>query len=77
MTELTTYGELAEMLAQLPVIVRSTRRSRRLSIRESGRAIGVSFSTVSRVENGELPDSRSLLLILRWLDAEAEPEASR
>ena len=38
-----------------------------VSIREAGRQIGVSATTVSRVLNGESVDMETLILICRWL----------
>lgn len=67
--ELTSFGEFAQILDELPVVLRGVRRSRGLSLREAARQIDVSFSTVDRVEKGEDCDTGTLRLILRWLDA--------
>jgi transcriptional regulator with XRE-family HTH domain len=70
--QLTPYAELAEVLANLPLIVRERRRQRRLSIRTAGAEIGISFSTISRLENGEDMNESSLAAVLRWLDGPSE-----
>lgn len=67
--KLTTFSDLAKVITDLPVIVRNVRRSRGLSVRAVGRAIGVSMSTISRIENGEDCNTVSLVAVLRWLDS--------
>lgn len=77
--ELSTFGEIVEVLDDLPIIMRGTRRGRRLSVREVARQTGLSFSTVSRMENAEEFNSASLRAVLQWLDAppvQAVPDAS-
>jgi transcriptional regulator with XRE-family HTH domain len=73
---LTTYGELAQVIDSLGLIVRERRRQSRLSVRGAAAEIGVSFSKVSRLENGSDLDGKSLAAILRWLDGpETAPDA--
>ena len=65
---LSSYTELAQVIADLPVIVRSARRMRRLSLRGAAEQIGLGFTTVQRVEAGHDMDTGTLQAILRWLD---------
>ncbi|MHC2435915.1 helix-turn-helix domain-containing protein [Bradyrhizobium sp. USDA 4451] len=57
-------------------LVRAIKRKREaegLSIRGLSGAIGVSFSTIARIERGEgLPDNNSKIRLLQWLGSEAE-----
>jgi transcriptional regulator with XRE-family HTH domain len=54
--------------------VRAKRRSRKLTIREAAKEIGVSAPTVSRVERGShLPDRRNLLRLARWASVRIDP----
>ena len=43
------------------------RNIHKITVRELGQIIGVSGSTISRIENGETCDGKTLALILRWL----------
>jgi len=65
----TSYGELAEVLGQLGLLVREARRTRRLSLREAGAQIGLAASTVMRLEDGQGVDVGTARAVLRWLDA--------
>lgn len=71
----TSYGELADIIDNLGLIVREARRARGTSQRAAAAQMGGQYSTISRVENGAACDSTSLLLILRWLDLTAPPAA--
>lgn len=71
---LTPYAELAEVLANLPLLVRERRRQERLSIRAAAEQIGISFSTIHRMEHGDDMNEASLAAVLRWL-AREEPHA--
>jgi len=51
----------------LPGLLRTRRQSLGLSIRAAAEQIGISFSTVSRVENGARPELAPLIKILDWL----------
>jgi transcriptional regulator with XRE-family HTH domain len=66
--QLTTYGELAQVIDNLPLLVRERRRHHRLSMRAAAAQIGVSNSTVLRLEDGNDVDSGTLAAVLRWLD---------
>lgn len=53
--------------------VRHKREAEGLSIRALSAVIGVSFSTLARIERGEgLPDNNSKIRLLEWLGPEAE-----
>lgn len=66
---LTTYGELADVLAALPMIVRNTRRQTRQMQRDVARLAGLSNSTISRLEAGKGEVSlEGAIALLRWLD---------
>ena len=67
MDRLISYAELADLVENLPLIVLENRRRRQISLREAARELGVSFSTISRVERGEDFNSRILPDLLRWL----------
>jgi transcriptional regulator with XRE-family HTH domain len=66
-TSLTPYGELADVLKHLPVLVRENRRRRGLSLRAAAQEAGVSFSTVARAESGEDCALSSAIALLNWL----------
>lgn len=69
----TPFAEFAEVLDQLPVILLNARRARRMSLRQVAAETGLSFSTITRVENGEEHSSVSLRAILQWLDSGGDP----
>lgn len=70
---LTSYAELADMLASLPMLLREARRARRLSVRAAAREMNMSFATVSRIENGEDCVLSNAVTVLRWLDMPPAP----
>lgn len=65
---LTTYSELADVIDNLPLLVREARRARGLSQRAAADQIGVAFSTVSRSEAGFDTRGSNLRRLLLWLD---------
>lgn len=65
---LSTYADFAEAIVQLPVVLRAARRMRGLSLRAAAKEIGISFSTVDRVESGKEIDTGTLVAVMRWLD---------
>lgn len=69
----TPYPELAEVLSALPILVREARRARGLSQRAAAEQIGVSFSTISRLENGEDLVMSNASRFLCWLDSRPGP----
>lgn len=58
------------VLRSLPARVRERRAAHGISIRQAGREMGVCFSTVSRLENGEDLALSTAIAALRWLDSE-------
>lgn len=72
---LTSYAELSDLLASLPVLLREARRARRLSVRAAAREMNMSFATVSRIENGEDCVLSNAVTVLRWLDTPPAPAA--
>lgn len=65
---LTSYADFAAMIEGLPVVIRSARRMRGLSLRAAAKEIGTSASTIMRIEDGHDFDSGTLTAVLRWLD---------
>jgi transcriptional regulator with XRE-family HTH domain len=63
-----SYGEAADILADLAVSLRAVRRSRRLDLRETADQSGVSLNTLSRIERGRECGVTSAVRVLRWLD---------
>ncbi|GIF14819.1 helix-turn-helix domain-containing protein [Actinoplanes teichomyceticus] len=64
----TPYAELADIIASLPLLLREARRTRRLSLRAAAKELGMSFSTVSRIEAGDDCALSNAIAVLRWLD---------
>lgn len=63
----TGYDELLQVLADLPVIVRETRRRRGQSLREVADETGVAASTIMRLERGDVgANLGSVVAVLRW-----------
>jgi transcriptional regulator with XRE-family HTH domain len=62
-------------------LIRAVKRKREaegLSIRALSEAVGVSFSTLARIERGEgQPDNNSKIRLLQWLGADAEDAGLR
>ena len=66
-----TTGDRPE-IEDLAARVRAHRRDLGIGMREAARQIGVSASTLSRVEGGgHLPDRENLFRFQRWLEPEA------
>lgn len=55
-------------IARIGPLLREKRRHR--ALREVAAEIGVSSATLSRVENGQLPDLQTFSKICRWLDTD-------
>lgn len=70
---LTSYAELADVISNLPLLLREARRQRRLSLRAAAREMGVSFSTVYRIEQGDDCALSNAMIVLRWLDRREQP----
>src|SRR5271154_1628742 len=66
-------GDMAEPeIANLGAILRARRRTKHLSLRDLHELTGVSVNTLSRVENGHVPDLKNFRLIVEWLELPAE-----
>lgn len=62
---------MAVDIQKLITSLRTKREAESLSIRALGKKIGVSFSTLARIERGEgEPDNNSIIRILHWLGPE-------
>lgn len=59
--------ELIDLLVNLPSLLRETRETRGLSIRAAAREMGISFATVSRIEDGKDHMVSTALVVLRWV----------
>lgn len=68
MVSAATYGEMADVLANLPLIVREARRARGISGRAAAKQMGIDFNTLGRLERGHDVRIDVLAPILRWLD---------
>ena len=66
--DLTTYVEVADLLEQLPRLLREARRARGLTLRATGLQLGVSNATVLRIEMGADFLLTHAVVVLRWLD---------
>lgn len=62
-----TAAKLSDLLNDLPCFVRSMRRRQNLGIKVAAADIGISTSTLSRVENGHGCDVRTLIKLLTWV----------
>jgi helix-turn-helix protein len=72
--DLSSYHELAGILTSLPMLVRETRRQRRLSLRAATELVGCSAATLHRIEAGEDCALSNAAAVLRWLHAPAPAE---
>jgi len=66
--ELSTYGQMVEVIENLGFLVREKRRERRQSIRAAAAEAGLAPSTIHRLENGTGVSQDGLAALLRWLD---------
>ena len=68
-----TRGDMADSeVANLGAILRARRREKHLSLRDLHDLTGVAVNTLSRVENGDVPDLKNFRLIVEWLELPAE-----
>lgn len=65
---MASYGELAEVIDNLPLLVREARRARGLSLRRVAEQTGLGFGTVARLERGDTVEITVVAPVLRWLD---------
>lgn len=63
----SSYLPAIEALETLGPSLKAVRLSRAKSLRKCAAEVGVSFSTITRVESGDAFDSTSALAILHWL----------
>jgi hypothetical protein len=66
--ELTTYGEMADVLSNLRFLTREVRRARRLSMRGAATEMGIPASVLHRMEQGSTPSLSNVVSILEWLE---------
>lgn len=64
---LLPYGEMAETLDRLPLLVKEARRARGLGLRGAADLIGTTAPTLQRLESGRPVSSRLAPKVLRWL----------
>jgi transcriptional regulator with XRE-family HTH domain len=55
-------------LKMLGVLLRAWRENSSIGLRDAARRIGISHSTLSRIERGEATDGHTLWLVLNWLN---------
>lgn len=67
----TAYGALAAVLAAIPQTLHHVRCERGLTMRDVADQVGVSISTIHRIENGYTLTPRYTGDLLRWLDGQA------
>ena len=67
MAKPTSFEEMIGVLDDMPIILLNARRARGMSQREAAGIIGLSFSTLSRMESGGEFSSVSLKAVLAWL----------
>ncbi|MBF4575050.1 helix-turn-helix transcriptional regulator [Frondihabitans sp. VKM Ac-2883] len=71
---LTPYGELLDIFAALPVLIRDKRRREALTLRDAAGAAGISESAFARAEAGDDVISSTLVAVLKWLSATPTPK---
>jgi transcriptional regulator with XRE-family HTH domain len=54
-------------LSSIGSVLKEKRESKNQGIREAAKEIGISSATLSRIENGKLPDLESFSKICKWL----------
>lgn len=67
MSKPTSFEEMIDVLDNMPVIMLNARRAKGLSQREVAGLLGLSWSTVNRMEHGAEFSSESLRAVLGWL----------
>lgn len=67
----TPYAELADIIGNLPLLLREARRARGLALRAAADELGMSFNTVTRIEQGTDCVLSNAVAVLRWLDQTA------
>lgn len=51
----------------LAAVLKQWRWASKLTLRDAAKQIGVSHTTLLRIENGQAADSKNLSAVLRWL----------
>ena len=49
------------------MFIRMAKEKRRIGVREFSKEIGISFPTLSRIENGSLPDIETFFKLCKWM----------
>lgn len=70
MTSPATYTDMAEVINNLPALLRKTRRERRLAPREAAAQTNVPALVWQRIENGAPVSSTTLVTLLQWMDTQ-------
>jgi ribosome-binding protein aMBF1 (putative translation factor) len=70
-----TYAEMAEVVKNLPSMVREKRRERGLPQWEMAAEMGINVSSVNRLERGRGVSLPTLVAILGWLGTSQAPES--
>lgn len=65
--DLSSYDDLASVLANIPLLLRETRRQRRLSARATAQQVGCAVTTITRIEQGADCALSNAMAILRWM----------
>jgi transcriptional regulator with XRE-family HTH domain len=65
--KLSPYAELIDLIENLPILVRETRRRRGLSMRAAADLTGLSFTTFARFEDGRPAHSLAVIALLRFV----------
>lgn len=71
------YREVAQVLRDLPTIVRESRRARSVTTRTLGSLTGLAPSTITRIEHGEPVALASAVAVIDWLDQTPTPRPAR
>lgn len=71
-----SYGELVEVLDELPVAFRHERRRRGVTLHQAAGECGLDHTTLSRFERGMVdPTAATVRAVLVWLDNGGPPPA--
>ena len=67
----------ADIEADLPVLLQHKRQQNGLSLRQLGDRLGLSFSTLARIERGQgKPDRHTHMLLEQWINPESPVSCS-
>ena len=62
-----TYSDLIRLVEAIPLLTLETRRRRGLSLRPAADEIGISGSTLLRIESGKAYNARVLPALIAWI----------